>query len=112
MAHVNLETKTIYGAEPDSLSYYHELGHIAFIKSENGESVRLHEELSKDLLFIVFLACFWFIDIYPIPVKLVASFFVARWLYYYAYEEVWCWAFAFRIKKLIKRACDDEPADV
>ena len=104
MAHVNLETNKIYGAKPDSLSYYHELGHIKFGKTEKGERIRLKQELSKDFLLIVFMAAFIIIDVLPLLAKAMVIIFTARWVYYYNYEEVWCWLFAFKIKKVIDGA--------
>ena len=100
MAHVDLKTNKIYGAKPDSLTYYHELGHVKFGKTERGENVRLKEELSKDFLLVVFMFGFWFLDSFPATTKILVAFFVGRWLYYYFYEEVWCWMFAFKIKRV------------
>ena len=109
MAHVNLRTGKIYGAKKGSLSYNHELGHLAFGKTPGGERVRLREELSKDLLNVIFLGGFWFYHIAPQTTKIVLTFFVMRWLYYYNYEEAWCWRYAFRLrnKKRLKRGAEN-----
>ena len=108
MAHVNLETGKIYGAKKGSLSYGHELGHLAFRKTAKGERIALREELSKDMLLVIFLGGFWFYNIAPSVVKFVLAFFVLRWLYYYNYEEVWAWSYAFKIrnKKRLKRGAE------
>jgi len=100
MAHVNLETGNIYGAEKGTLSYAHELGHLAFSKTNAGEMVRLREELSKDMLLVIFLGGFIFLQHFPNITKLTLIFFVARWLYYYNYEEFWCWKYAFWLRKI------------
>ena len=94
MAHVNIKTKKIYGAKKGTLTYGHELGHLAFSKTIKGEMIRLKEELSKDFLNVSFLGAFWFYNINPLLTKIVLSYFVFRWLYYYTYEEVWCWIYA------------------
>ena len=108
MAHVNLTTGKIYGAKKGSLSYGHELGHLAFRKTPRGERIALKEELSKDMLNVIFLGGFWFYNIAPSVVKFVCAFFVFRWLYFYNYEEVWAWRYAFKLraKKGLKREAE------
>ena len=102
MAHVNLKTGRIYGAKKGTLTYYHELGHLAFSKTAKGERVRLRQELSKDILNVIFLGAFWFYNIAPTISKVVVALFVFRWLYFYNYEEVWCWRYAFKMRTKLK----------
>ena len=108
MAHVNLETGKIYGAKKGSLSYGHELGHLAFRKTAKGERIALKEELSNDLLNVIFFAGFWFYNIAPSVVKFVCAFFVFRWLYFYNYEEVWAWVYAFKLRNKKRLKCGAE----
>ena len=108
MAHVNLETGKIYGAKKGSLSYGHELGHLAFRKTPKGERIALRQELSNDLLNVVFFGGFVCYSSYPKITMWVIGFFVFRWLYFYNYEEVWAWVYAFKLRNKKRLKCGAE----
>lgn len=101
MAFTNIDTGKIYGAKKGTLSWYHEKGHLAFSKQEFGERIRYGEEVSKDFLLVVLCLS------YLIPFnffgyswnKFIVLYALGKWLYYYYFEEVWCWLYAYKKKR-------------
>lgn len=97
MAFVDVNTGTIIGAKPGTLTYYHEEGHIVYNKSEMG----MKNNFTKDSLFYFMIFFIVLTFFYPILKWCAFSCMVGN-LYYSIYEEAWCWRYAFNTLKLSK----------
>lgn len=103
MAVVDLATGKIVGAKEGSKVYYHELGHLEFNKSEKGILYSYYVWFSS-FMTIIFLTISLFIHHWL--VKAYALIFCSMMIYYYLYEEIWCWRFAFKEMKKMKGGQD------
>lgn len=96
MAHVDITTGKIYGAEKGSKTYYHEKGHLIFNKIPFNESIRVAQEVSfKWILFSVALHTLLPLQLF----KLLTLFFLLMNIFSEGYEEMWCWRYAIKQKK-------------
>jgi hypothetical protein len=93
VATVNQQTGKISGAEPGSLTYLHEQGHLAYINKPIYARLSLAEEQFKTLalLFIV-IGVLTDLTMIKVGAFVAISFSVLI----HAYEEVWAWLYAAR----------------
>lgn len=102
MANVNLETNKIYGTDKGTKTFYHEIGHTLFQDSKYGNSIRLMQDNSLNLLifsiaFNSLYSCLLF--------KILILFFILLNIFSEMYEEWWCWDYA---NKILKGERDDK----
>jgi hypothetical protein len=91
MAHVNLETKKIYGCKKGSKTYYHELAHLKYEDTTYGRNMRIQQELSKDSL----LMCVALGIIYPHYIIQALTLVLLSWtIFATTQEEIDCWKYA------------------
>lgn len=90
MAHVNLKTGKIYGANSQEC-YYHELGHLIFEDSKYGSITRATQDLSlKGIIFTTALGV-----IFPnIIIKILIVLLILINAISEIFEEKWCWAYS------------------
>lgn len=94
MAYVDLEKEEIYGCRKGSLIYFHELGHIEYHKTTKGNNNDFSRESMKTLTIVFsILGHFHSIILY------VGIGYLLAWIYYAAYEELWCWKWAIKKSK-------------
>jgi hypothetical protein len=94
---VDLNQKIIVGAKKNTLTWFHEEGHIKYNESEEG----MRRDFNKQSFFnstIFFIVITLFINIG----KYFAAFSYLCVTYYSFYEEIWCWRYAFKKMKKIK----------
>lgn len=96
MAVVDTKTGRIEGTKKDTWTWWHEQGHIAFDKTSRGFQYG-YMWLFSIFVSVVFNALYLAIDFWWF--KLMTIAFAVLALYYYAYEEIWCWNYARRNKK-------------
>lgn len=91
MAVVDLDIEKIVDCKKGSFTWWHEKGHIVFNKTDKGikQSYYVSYLMGVSILFITFSL---FIPIMKFAV-LISTLMM---IYYYAYEEVWCWLFAYK----------------
>jgi len=97
-ANVDLETKKIYGCEPGTLRYYHEEGHIVFNETDKGIAMNYKADFFMKLC-IILLVVIQMPMFNNFGIKFIMMSFALLWLYYYFYEEAWCWNFALRKRR-------------
>jgi len=93
-ASVDLETGKIVGCEPGSWNWYHEKGHLAFNKTDKGQTYQTQQT-------------FWFVmTVIMVVFALFNKYF--RWIalicmlvfmYYFFYEELRCEHYAGKQKR-------------
>lgn len=94
MAYVDLSTGEIYGCEKGSLTYLHELGHLEYHKTKQGNKNDFTRETMKTLTIVFsLLGHLHYIFLY------LGIGYLLAWIYYSVYEEIWCWRWAFKNKK-------------
>lgn len=99
---VNLTTGEIYGARRGTIQWYHEAGHVKFNKTLKGIGMNYRADFFMKL-------CILLLVVIQIPffnnfgIKFIMVSFAGLWLYYYFYEEVWCWKYALIKVKEVKR---------
>lgn len=95
---VDLATGKIYNCEPNTLSWYHEEGHIIFNNTDKGVAMNYRADFFMRM-------CVLLLVVIQIPtfnnfgIRFIMGTFVCLWLYYYFYEEVWCWKYAFQKRR-------------
>jgi len=88
-AFVDIPTGKIVGANKGTRTYLHEKGHIIYNKSEIGMRNSFREQSSFQLA--VYLGIFSFL--FPI-LRWYALGMIMCSIYYFVYEESWCWGYA------------------
>lgn len=97
MAFVDTESGKIYGAEEYSLKWFHERGHIEYQKSWKGiKNSFTAQSLFKLTIFFTVLGLFTFLF------KMLALSALLAWIAFGIYEEIWCWNYAFKMKKAME----------
>lgn len=93
MAVVNLETKQISGCKEGTIQWYHEEGHIKFNELEEADTINYRKEflLKACIILLVFNQLF-----NNYTAKVFTFCCASLSLFYYFYEEVWCWKYAFQ----------------
>lgn len=87
-------TKKIIGAKRDTLTWWHEKGHMEYEKNPKCmEKDFSRQTMFKMAYFFIILALF-----INIAKWMALGFFIAN-IYYAIYEEVWAWVYAFKHKK-------------
>ena len=84
-SHVNLETKKIYNAEPNSWKYFHELGHIAYSNTEIAGRLGVYQGLT--LYIWIFSTTLGIINKYMFGISLLTAIV---YIGIDVYEEYWC----------------------
>lgn len=97
MAIVDLNTEKIIGCEKNSPTWWHEKGHIEFNKTERGIKYSYYVGFLMGVS-IFFLSASFFIN----KMKYFALVSSLLMVYYYLYEEIWCWIYAIKKVKEIK----------
>ena len=96
MAVVDIKTGRIVGTKEGSWTWWHEKGHIEFDKTRKGF------QYGYLWLFSIFAAVV-FGAIYSLWQNLLIHImylvFAVLAVYYYVYEEIWCWYYAIRNKR-------------
>lgn len=93
---VDLQTGKIYGCEKYSYSWWHEKGHLEFNNHDKGVLYNYRKELFLKMCILLLIAN----SIYEcIPFKFILVALGTLSLYYYFYEELWCWKYALEFKK-------------
>lgn len=96
-AFVDIRTGKIIGAKKGTRTYLHEQGHIIYNKSEFGMRNSFREESTLQLG--IYLAVFSFL----LPIlKYYSIGMIMVSIYYFVFEESWCWAYAFKKFKKLK----------
>jgi len=97
MAVVDLESERIIGCKEGSFTWYHEKGHIEFNKKDKGIKVSYFKTFSFGLTIF-----FTVISLFVSWMKYFALLSLVLALYYYLYEEIWCWIYSLKeVKKLL-----------
>lgn len=91
MAYVDLATKEIRGCDKNTLTYYHEEGHLAFDKNSRGMLIRSLQSLS--LRFLIGVMALTIISPYPIMKTILIFVFLTN-IFSEIYEEFWAWRYA------------------
>ena len=96
MAGVNISTGKIVGCEKDSLTWWHEKGHLLYNDSQLGirNDIIIHNSMLVTMMFIIVSL---FVS-YKIFTFLAALSFLVM-LLLLSYEEIWCWHYAYGKKK-------------
>ena len=95
MAFVDLTSKKIYGCKKYSLVWWHELGHIKFSEKKIGN---YHSFWQGNIFVLTVLVTA--ISLMITKLKLLAISLATLYIFFYIYEESWCWFFAFRNKRI------------
>lgn len=96
MAIVDLKSGKIIGCKEGSLTWYHEKAHLLYNNSEKGIKNSFRQSSFFMLSVIFLVVTLWSPNLY---FKVVTSVALVLFIYYYIYEEVWCWSYAWRVKK-------------
>lgn len=104
MAVVDIQTGEIIRAKKGTLTWQHEVGHIKYNKSEKGIFNSFLEQKCFEFAFglIVLYLCVSFIFPESKIVFIFLFLLAASSLGYFglqAYEEIWCWGYAFKHKE-------------
>ncbi len=91
----DVRTGKIIGVKKNSLSYWHEKGHIKFAKTDLGMRNQFYMDhfLILTILFLVISSLTKHIYFKLLPLAGIFLYFAL-----YFYEEVWCWRFIY-VKK-------------
>lgn len=100
MAIVDLNTNDIIGAKQGSLTWWHEYGHIIYNRNLKNKIL----DWWGDSFFKIAVASIIIKQIvtneFLIDVLTMSSISaLVIWFLIYQYEEIWCWAFAFKNRK-------------
>jgi len=96
MAVTDINTKKITGCEKNTLTYYHEEGHLKYNASEKGMKNGFWMQSCLILCVIYLVAhALWPIIYWAI----VAAISCGIFLWFYLYEEYWCWKYAYNKQK-------------
>jgi ABC-type transport system involved in Fe-S cluster assembly fused permease/ATPase subunit len=104
-ARVDLSNGKIYGCQPGTLKYFHEQGHIVFNDTERGVAMNYRADFFLKLC-VVLLVIIQMPMFNNFGIKFIMMAFAGLWLYYYFYEEAWCWRFAIWKKRNEKDKSD------
>lgn len=105
MPYVDLTTGKIVGCKEGSLSWLHEQGHIIFNKTDKGiRNNYLGDSLIKGAVILLTFNAL----IHNMPSIVLAVSFVSASIFFYFYEEVWCWKYAYLKNKKIKQRLKNE----
>jgi hypothetical protein len=97
MAFVDLADETIVGCDHGSYTYYHEIGHIVFNKSIKGKVFSFW----KDTIFVWMILSICFVLPFLNTIfKFLPLSLALLYIGCYFFEEIWCWKYAFFIKKI------------
>ena len=90
---VDVKTGQIIGAEPGTLAYFHEVGHILYSKNSVGMRASFYMESFIVLTLATLVLNLWFSHIYfkVLPTVCVVLFYVL-----YFFEELVCWIYAYQ----------------
>jgi len=96
-AFVDLKNKKIVGAKENSLTWFHEKGHIVYNEAERGMRNEFQRQgFFNATIFFLVINCFWWFGKYLAAM----AFFLST--IYSIYEEAWCWSYAFRERRKFK----------
>jgi hypothetical protein len=99
MAYANLNNNKIYGCKKGTKTYYHEEAHLKYEDTSNGRTIRIYQELSKDML-LKFVAI-WLI--FPNSViKLLIFGCLLFSIFSTIKEELDCWKYARNKMKVMR----------
>lgn len=92
MAWINLKNNKIHGAKSNSLTYWHEKGHILYNNS------RL--SLAQENFLLITIIVTAYTSVYPgIISKIFVMCSLIIYIGLYIHEELWCWYYAIVINK-------------
>ena len=95
MAIINLSTEKIIDCKEGSKTWWHEQGHIEFSKLDKGLRYQYYSDyLGMWFMFFIsvtILIDYWILKFIPIIISALV-------LYYYFYEELWAWRYAYKNK--------------
>lgn len=93
MAFTDLRTKKIYGCEKDSLTWWHEKGHLEFSDSVLGN----YHSFWQGNIFVLIVVITATSLIFSF-LKYLAFSLAVLYVVFYIFEEIWCWNYAMRMK--------------
>ena len=104
MAIVDINTGRIIGAKKNTLTWYHEEGHIQYNISDRGSYNNFLEQKSFEVcvgVIVLFLSLTSFFPTSPLRYILLIIMILSLLLFcmLQMYEEVWCWNYAYIKKK-------------
>ncbi|MFW6130595.1 MAG: hypothetical protein ACOC56_05360 [Atribacterota bacterium] len=88
------ESGKIHGVNEYTLPWFHERGHIEYQNSEKG----MKNSYTAQSLFKILIA-FMVLALYSNLFKLFALATFLGWLGFGIYEELWCWNYAYKMKR-------------
>lgn len=91
---VDLKTKKIIGAKKNSLTWFHEKGHIVYNTSIKGATLDYYRQSFFEAT-LFFICITFFINLF----KWFALFSASVWMFLSLHEEIWCWIYAKKNKK-------------
>lgn len=95
MAVADLTTGKIIGCEEGSYTWWHEKGHFVFNNADKGIRYNYYFQFMM-MVAVVIIPFNFFIDSYYLKIyTMIVSLTV---LYFYAYEEIWCWDYSLKQK--------------
>ena len=93
MAITNTTTGKIIGCKKDSLTWWHEKAHTLYDNTNRGITFDFWCQ-SCLIMTVIYLTIH---TIFPVVFwKLTALVSCISFLFFYLYEEVWCWKYAFK----------------
>lgn len=107
MAVVDTQTGRIVGCEEGSWTWWHEKGHIEFNKDPKGF------QYGYMWMFSIFCAVVLWAIYTAFQHTIIYIMFLAMVglaIYYYAYEEIWCWVYAIRNRGKKQEEAEDKEA--
>lgn len=96
-AFADTSTGKIYGAKEGTKTWWHEKGHLKYNKTDKGARRNFN---FQSYLFITI--CMTVIALFFPFFKFIALATLLITIYYYSFEEIWCWVYAFKMYNLQK----------
>lgn len=95
MAIVDLKSSKIQGCKEDSLTWWHEKGHLVYNSSDKGMRNSFMMQSFFEWTVITLIIYMWFNNLFW---KIVFTISIIAFVLLYWYEELWCWIYAWKKK--------------
>lgn len=96
-AFADTKNNEIYGATEGTKTWWHEKGHLKYNKTAKGARRNFN---FQSYLFVTI--CMTVVSLFFPLFKWAALIGILITVYYYVFEEVWCWIYAFKMYNLQK----------
>jgi ammonia channel protein AmtB len=99
MSYVDLSKNKIIGCKEGSLNWWHEVGHIQYNKTDLSVKLGYKGEFFLYLSIFFIILSHIFNGITQKLFEISSLIFISIFVLVFIYEELWCWVYAFKMKK-------------